>query len=244
MDLLYNTLEYLIQGGWVMGPLILCSVVMWTLIGERIVCYHRLSRQDIPIRAAIGVLEGKESIRRFHGLRERLVGNFIQEQTGKTELDRNILYHCALRMRPLLHRQRGVRIGEGSFIGIDALIETAMPHLVEIGEDVHIGLRSVIVAHSHREADQFRASGRIEPKVRIGDHAFIGPGAIILENVTIGEGAVVIAGSVVKTSVPPMTVVQGVPAEPVAKCGVALGCKTPTKAFTASLRPIGRGRAS
>ena len=147
-------------------------------------------------------------------------------------------------LRPLLHRQRGVRIGEGSFIGIDALIETAMPHLVEIGEDVHIGLRSVIVAHSHREADEFRASGRIEPKVRIGDHAFIGPGAVILENVTIGEGAVVIAGSVVKTSVPPMTVVQGVPAEPVAKCGVALGCKTPTKAFTASLRPIGRGRAS
>ncbi|MGI9623514.1 MAG: acyltransferase [Acidimicrobiales bacterium] len=145
-------------------------------------------------------------------------------------------------LRPWLHKRRGVQIGEGSFIGLEALIETAMPHLVQIGIDVHIGLRSVIVAHSHREADEYRASGRVEPKVRIGDHAFIGPGAIILENVVVGEGAVVTAGSVVKTSIPPMTVVQGVPAQPVAKCGVALGCTTPTKEFTASLRPLGGAR--
>ena len=44
--------------------------------------------------------------------------------------------------------------------------------------------------------------------------------------VKIGAGAVISAGSVVTTSVPTMTVVQGNPARRVAKCVVSLGLKT------------------
>ena len=40
----------------------------------------------------------------------------------------------------------------------------------------------------------------------IEDEAFIGPGAIVLPTVTIGRGAVVTAGSVVSSSVPPINV--------------------------------------
>jgi hypothetical protein len=35
-----------------------------------------------------------------------------------------------------------------------------------------------------------------------------------------------------------MTMVQGVPARPVARCGVALGMRTPLKEFYRQLRPI------
>lgn len=45
-----------------------------------------------------------------------------------------------------------------------------------------------------------------------GDN-WIGVGSIILKGVTIGEGAVVAAGSVVTKSVPPYTIVGGVPAK-------------------------------
>jgi acetyltransferase-like isoleucine patch superfamily enzyme len=76
--------------------------------------------------------------------------------------------------------------------------------------------------------------------VRIEDKAFVGPGAIILPNVTIGYGAVVAAGSVVTKSVPPMTMVQGNPAEPVGYCGVPLGVKTPAAEFLRKLRPLER----
>jgi acetyltransferase-like isoleucine patch superfamily enzyme len=45
------------------------------------------------------------------------------------------------------------------------------------------------------------------------DHAWIGARAIILPGVTVGEGAVVSAGSVVSRDVPPYTIVAGNPAE-------------------------------
>ena len=49
--------------------------------------------------------------------------------------------------------------------------------------------------------------------VRICARAWIGAKAIIFPGVTVGEGAVVGAGSVVTKDVPPMTVVAGVPAK-------------------------------
>lgn len=77
--------------------------------------------------------------------------------------------------------------------------------------------------------------------ITVEDDAFIGPGAIILPNVTIGRGAVVTAGSVVSSSVQPMTVVQGNPARPIARCSVTLGEKTTMGQFLRSLRPLKQG---
>jgi galactoside O-acetyltransferase len=74
--------------------------------------------------------------------------------------------------------------------------------------------------------------------VVIEDDVFIGPNVTILPNVRIGHGAVVTAGSVVSQSVPPLTMVQGVPARPVARCGVPLGMRTPIREFYRQLRPL------
>ena len=49
-------------------------------------------------------------------------------------------------------------------------------------------------------------------KVQIEDWAYIGAYSQIIPGVTIGEGAIVAAGSVVTKSVPPRTVVGGNPA--------------------------------
>ena len=140
--------------------------------------------------------------------------------------------------RVRLHRWRGVHIGEGTFIGTDALIDTSNPQLVWIGERVAIGIRSVIVAHFRDEELKHGA----DVSVRIEDDAFIGPGVIILPNVTIGHGAVVNAGSVVTRNVPPLTVVQGNPAAPIAHCSVPLGLTTPLKEYYRGLRPIKKKR--
>jgi galactoside O-acetyltransferase len=50
-------------------------------------------------------------------------------------------------------------------------------------------------------------------KICIKDNAWIGFNSIILKGVTIGEGAVVAAGSVVTKDVPPYTLVGGNPAK-------------------------------
>ena len=132
-------------------------------------------------------------------------------------------------LRVRLHRWRGVKIGNGVYIGYDAIIETSRPQLVTIGDGAMIGIRATLIAH-FREVTG----------VTIGARASIGPGAIVMPGVTIGEGAVVTAGSVVTRSVPPMMVVQGNPAKAVARNGVALLPQVSSAQFTASLRPLER----
>jgi len=131
-------------------------------------------------------------------------------------------------LRIALHRARGVRIGKDVFIGQDVILETSCPELIQVEDRVSIGMRVIVIAHM-RELVQ---------GVKIESDVFIGPGVIILPNVTIGHGAVVTAGSVVTRSVPPMTVVQGNPAIPVARCGIPLTAQTRMKDFSSQLKPI------
>jgi len=132
-------------------------------------------------------------------------------------------------VRVWLHRRRGVRIGQDVWIGYDAIIETSRPYLVEIRDRAVVGIRCTIIAH-------FRGL----TGVVIEEDAFLGPGVIVMPNVRIGRGAVVAAGSVVTRSVPPMTLVQGNPAGPVARVGVPLNSDTSTtwKEFAKGLRSL------
>ena len=131
--------------------------------------------------------------------------------------------------RVRLHRWRGVKIGKRVWIGYDAIIETSYPYLVEIQDDAVVGIRATIIAH-------FRESRGVV----IGEGAVLGPAVMVMPNVTIGKGAVVTAGSVVTRSVPPMTLVQGNPAQPVAKLGVMLAHSTSLKEFSTHLKPLYR----
>jgi acetyltransferase-like isoleucine patch superfamily enzyme/acyl carrier protein len=138
--------------------------------------------------------------------------------------------------RVWLHRLRGVAIGNNVSIGLSALIETAYPRLVSIGNNVTIGMRTIIIGHLRDLTSEARAGN--ERTIRIEDDVYIGPGVIILPNVTIGRGAVVSAGSVVSRSVPPQTLVRGNPAEPIAHCGVSLGGGVSYEQFVRHLTPI------
>ncbi len=137
-------------------------------------------------------------------------------------------------LRVQLHRWRGVRLGEEVWIGSDVILETSYPHLVTIGNRSRIGIRVLVIGH-------FRGSERLGkggPTVCIEDEVYIGPGTIILPNVTIGKGAVVSAGSVVHRSVPPGVMVQGNPCRAVARCGKPLVKGVSMEEFTRHLRPL------
>jgi acetyltransferase-like isoleucine patch superfamily enzyme len=130
-------------------------------------------------------------------------------------------------LRVKLHRARGVSIGTDVWIGYDVILDTSRPFLITLEDRCVLSMRVTVVAH-------FRES----MGVKIEEDAFIGPGAIILPNIVIGRGSVVTAGSVVTRSVPPMTVVQGNPAVPVAQCGMPLGPDVTYKEFSRRLRPF------
>jgi acetyltransferase-like isoleucine patch superfamily enzyme len=130
-------------------------------------------------------------------------------------------------IRVALHRVRGVKIGENVWIGYDVILDTSRPFLITLEDGCVLSMRVTVLAH-------FRES----TGVKIERDAFVGAGALILPNVVIGQGAVVAAGSVVTRSVPPMTIVQGYPAVPVAKCGIPLGPQVTLKEFSRNLRPV------
>lgn len=104
-----------------------------------------------------------------------------------------------------------LKIGKGSIIGDKALLDAR--NGITIGKNVNFSSNISIYTEQHDHRDpMFRCNSSDAFSVNIGDRAWIGPNAIILHGVHIGEGAVVAAGSVVTKDVPPFTIVAGVPA--------------------------------
>lgn len=108
-------------------------------------------------------------------------------------------------------RHIGVKIGKNCFISTRRW--GTEPYLITVGDNVQV-TRDVAI-HTHgggqcirREHPDFDVFG----KVIIEDWAYIGASSQLMPGVTIGEGALVAAGSIVTKSVPPHTVVGGNPA--------------------------------
>lgn len=85
---------------------------------------------------------------------------------------------------------------------------------VTIGDDVFIGPCATFT--NDRVPRAFNTDWVITP-TRIDNGASIGANATIVCGITIGEFAMVAAGSVVTKDVPPFTLVMGNPARPVAR---------------------------
>ena len=82
---------------------------------------------------------------------------------------------------------------------------------VTIGQDVAISENVTI-----RDSDNHEISGANGPStapINIGDKVWIGINVTILKGVTVGDGAVIAAGSLVNKNIPPRTLVGGVPAK-------------------------------
>jgi acetyltransferase-like isoleucine patch superfamily enzyme len=116
-----------------------------------------------------------------------------------------------------------IRIGPRTFIGKGQL---AAAKSIEIGADVLLSWDVTIVDHQSHHVDFAKRANDVTnwlsghkdwsnvtiAPVRIGNKVWIGFGASVLPGVTIGDGAVVGAGSIVTRDVEPWTVVAGNPA--------------------------------
>lgn len=116
-----------------------------------------------------------------------------------------------------------VEIGARTFIGRSLIVSAES---VSIGSDVLISWGCTITDHDSHSTDfRLRRNDVVDwlsgnkdwthvrrSPVRICDKVWMGFNTIVLKGVTIGEGAVVAAGSVVTRDVPPWTMVAGNPA--------------------------------
>lgn len=96
------------------------------------------------------------------------------------------------------------RVAVGWFSELDARGGIVVEH------DTNISSHVKFITGSH-DIDDPNYTADFKP-IHLGHHCWIGTGAIILQGVTVGNGAVIAAGAVVVKDVPDYTVVGGVPA--------------------------------
>ncbi len=108
-------------------------------------------------------------------------------------------------------RHIGVNIGENNLIGKGHW--SSEPYLISVGSNCQLTDCKIfthgggnILRDKYPDFDCFG-------KVTIGNYVYIGTNALIMPGVTIGDNALIAAGSVVTKSVPPRLVVAGNPAQ-------------------------------
>lgn len=141
-----------------------------------------------------------------------------KQRTKKTEitLDENaqiflngeVMLYEGVNIR--LTRNAKLSIGDHTYINrsssIDCTLSVTIGDLCAISDNVQI-----LDSDFHVVSTGNYTSVACQP-ITIGNHVWIGRSAIILKGVTIGDGAIIGAGSVVTRSVPPKCLVAGIPA--------------------------------
>ena len=120
---------------------------------------------------------------------------------------------------PLLFEYRDrIHIGKRTFINAD--FQAIGSGEVWIGDDVLIGPGARLYTPNHPIDPAVRAEGwEIGLPIRIEDRAWLGGSVIICPGITVGDGAIVGAGSVVTRDVPAGAIVGGNPARVIGTAG-------------------------
>jgi acetyltransferase-like isoleucine patch superfamily enzyme len=122
-----------------------------------------------------------------------------------------------------IHPTASLRCGRNILVGKNAHINQyccvwASPHSrIALGDNLLMGPGVKIFSsnHSTHVGTPMNLQPFVEKDIIIGNDVWLGANSVIVAGVTIGEGAIVAAGSVVTKDVPEYTVVGGVPARPI-----------------------------
>ncbi len=127
--------------------------------------------------------------------------------------------HITIGYNVKISNPQHIEIGNSVFLGNNVTISTSdsgnFP--VKIGNDVLIAQEVAILGDNHEFKGisvpiRLQGEGK-QGAIDIGDDVWIGAKSLILTGVSIGQGAIVGAGSVVTKTVPPYAIVAGNPAK-------------------------------
>jgi carbonic anhydrase/acetyltransferase-like protein (isoleucine patch superfamily) len=170
-------------------------------------------------------------------------GDFIHWVQGRGDLivgdDVVIDGKCGFTFAAVLPEPAAVVIGDRTVIGHDCAFVAA--RRIEIGRDCLIASGVwMFDSPGHPLDPEARAAGEtprpedIKP-ITVRDNVWIGRRCVILPGVTVGEGSVVAAGSVVASDVAPYTMVAGYPARKIA------ALRNPSEPRPEPPAPVGTG---
>jgi acetyltransferase-like isoleucine patch superfamily enzyme len=128
----------------------------------------------------------------------KVVKNFIVIQLAR--------YTPFLGMKNWLYRTfLGLKVGEQTSFALMVMLDVMFPEKISVGRNTVIGYNTTILAHEYLIKEY-----RLGP-VDIGSEVMIGANSTILPGVTIGDGAIVSAGTLVHKDVPAGAFVGGNP---------------------------------
>ncbi|MBU5445290.1 DapH/DapD/GlmU-related protein [Paenibacillus sp. MSJ-34] len=126
------------------------------------------------------------------------VKNFIFIQIAR--------YCPSLGLKNWIYRRiLGMNVGKDAAFGLMVMVDVFFPERITVGDNSVIGYNTTILAHEYL-ISEYRLGD-----VRIGANVMIGANSTVLPGVTIGDNAVVAAGSIVHKDVAPGAFVGGNP---------------------------------
>ena len=170
----------------------------------------------------------------------RFIGfNYSEEEYGDVSLFKVIgkffgnMYHALLlsmmnwvifepinprMLRPFLLRRLGCKVGKGVFIGDHVVVDENHADHIILEDHVHIASGTRLLCHqrdlsNYCVGDDYAKLGYKLGIIHMKKGSLVGMESFIMPGVTIGEGAIVGAGSLVTKDIPAWTVAAGRPAK-------------------------------
>lgn len=172
-------------------------------------------------------------------IHHKSIGNNMAKPTKAIYYAITLFGNCIVNKLPSRHLRRwfyqllGARLGKNCFpsrrvevlypkglllengVSVGWFAELDARGGIKVGQDTNISSHAKLITGSHDINDPEFIADFLP--IHIGHHCWIGTGAIILQGVKIGDGAIVAAGAVVTKDVEPWMIVGGIPAKVIGK---------------------------
>ena len=161
-----------------------------------------LDELSIMLRHLINLVLSILPPSRFFGLR------YLLWRIAGVNLARGVKF-CG---RGWIYGRGSLSIAERTWLSPGVVFHTNIEAEIRLGSDCDIGPGVEFVLGSHAIGGEARRAGQgVARPILVGNGCWIGAKSLILGGVTIGDGAIIAAGSVVVRDVPKNTLVAGVP---------------------------------
>ena len=126
------------------------------------------------------------------------------------------------KLRPIYLRRMGCHVGKGCFVGDHVRIDSGHADMITIEDGVSIAGGARLLCHQRDFTNYYVGSdymkmGYVVKPIVLKKGCLVGMESFVMPGVTVGEGAIVGAGSLVVNDIPAWTIAMGRPAKVIKK---------------------------